>query len=252
MRNKLALIPNLITFGNLLLGFLSIVFIAQGRFFAACWLIIISSILDGFDGALSRWLQTGSRFGVELDSLTDIVSFGISPALLLYFIVFKPFGAIGFILAYGYLFAGMLRLAHFNVNYKKPAGKIGFSGLPITSAALFISSLYLFLAKLNVQNGRGIIYTTLALLLILLMLSKIPYRRMPVIPVRSSRYPALSVIILSMLSLVLIWDPPLFLFPFMSIYLLSGPLEALFKILKKLQIAHGEQSSNETFSFRKN
>lgn len=125
-------IPNLFTLSNLFCGFLSVVFAANGDFRNASILILIGMMLDSMDGRLARMLNAQSEMGKELDSLADIVTFGVAPAILVYYISFVDYGLIGLIIAGLFPLFGAFRLARFNVNAK--SSNIYFTGVPITAA----------------------------------------------------------------------------------------------------------------------
>ncbi len=93
--NPLFILPNLFTAGSIFLGVLSVIFSSKGHFESACWLILLSMILDGLDGRVARLTNTASKFGVEFDSLADVVAFGVAPAFLLYFYVGIDYGRVG-------------------------------------------------------------------------------------------------------------------------------------------------------------
>ncbi|WP_174731680.1 CDP-diacylglycerol--serine O-phosphatidyltransferase [Mesobacillus harenae] len=125
-------IPNLFTLSNLLFGFLSILFAAKGDFRNASILILIGMMLDSMDGRVARMLNAESELGKELDSLADVVTFGVAPAMLVYYITFSQYGMIGMVVAGLFPLFGAFRLARFNVNARK--SNYYFTGVPITAA----------------------------------------------------------------------------------------------------------------------
>lgn len=125
-------IPNLFTLSNLFFGFLSILFAANGDYRNASILILIGMMLDSMDGRLARILKAESELGKELDSLADVVTFGVAPAILVYYVSFSQYGLIGMIVAGLFPLFGAFRLARFNVNAK--TSTIYFTGVPITAA----------------------------------------------------------------------------------------------------------------------
>src|SRR3990172_1200890 len=132
-----SIIPNLFTAMNMFAGFLSILNSSQGEYHYAAWLIIIAAIFDALDGAVARLTKSSSELGVELDSLSDIVSFGAAPAVLLYKSHLYSYDTVGILLAALLLLAGGFRLARFNVQLVG-FEKAFFKGLPIPIAALKI------------------------------------------------------------------------------------------------------------------
>lgn len=109
--NPLFILPNLFTAGSIFLGVLSVVFASKGNFENACWLILFSMVLDGLDGRVARLTNTSSKFGVEFDSLADIVAFGVAPAFLLYFYIGIDYGRVAFLLLFVLFF-----IANSNLN----------------------------------------------------------------------------------------------------------------------------------------
>nr|WP_304412857.1 CDP-diacylglycerol--serine O-phosphatidyltransferase [Desulfuromonas sp. TF] len=116
LRKGVYILPNLFTTGSLFAGFYGIVATMNGGYVVAAWFILISSIFDALDGKVARLTGTTSRFGVEYDSLADLVAFGVAPGLLMYAWALKPFGKMGWLAAFLYVVCGALRLARFNVQ----------------------------------------------------------------------------------------------------------------------------------------
>src|SRR6476469_4493311 len=125
------MIPNLFTLGNLYCGFLSVGFAAHSQYKNAAILIIIGMMLDSMDGRLARMLNVDSNLGKELDSLADIVTFGIAPSFLVYYTYFFHFGFLGLVVAGLFPLFGAFRLARFNISPKKSSLHY-FVGVPIT------------------------------------------------------------------------------------------------------------------------
>jgi CDP-diacylglycerol--serine O-phosphatidyltransferase len=136
------LVPNAVTLGNISFGFLGIVAAAQGQFERSCVLLFLAALCDLADGRLARMLNATSKFGMELDSLSDAISFGIAPAVLVYLAVLKPLGPLGIGLAIAYVLCGVLRLARFNLD-SGALGKVTFLGCPIPIAAGYMLSFVL-------------------------------------------------------------------------------------------------------------
>ena len=193
MRQVVVVMPSAFTLGNLFFGFWAIVSAFNGNFRWAGWFIVFSGILDMLDGRVARLSNTGSRFGAELDSLVDIVSFGVAPALLIYFLDFASAGRFAWILSYIYVTAVALRLARFNVVSagKPPSG--WFTGMPSPSAGMTLAVYYPFsqtewyrasIAYLDLQH-QGLV--VLVLLLALLLVSNVKYPKFPPIGLRSPK-----------------------------------------------------------------
>lgn len=135
------ILPNLFTIGNLALGIIAIILTFNGLVEYAAITVIISMIFDSLDGRLARLFNTQSDFGKELDSLSDIISFGVAPAIIMYEVILKEFGILGWFLVILFPVTGALRLARFNV---KPGVPGYFIGLPITAAGGILATITLY------------------------------------------------------------------------------------------------------------
>ncbi|MHB1692258.1 MAG: CDP-diacylglycerol--serine O-phosphatidyltransferase, partial [bacterium] len=134
MNKGIFFFPNLITSLSLFSGFYSIINSINGKFYIAGWLIVVSIFLDGLDGKVARITNTSSKFGIEYDSLSDLIAFGAAPAILVYVWQLKNFGKIGWALIFVYFIGVALRLARFNVQVNSVENK-KFTGLPSPAAA---------------------------------------------------------------------------------------------------------------------
>jgi CDP-diacylglycerol---serine O-phosphatidyltransferase len=173
-------IANTVTSLNVFCGFLSIVFASEAEFRLAAILIIAAAIFDTLDGITARLLHTSSRFGVELDSLSDVVSFGAAPAFLIYKAYAYQFGIWGILLSSSLLVFGALRLARFNIQVEDLDTKGDFKGLPIPLQAMTISLLvYSFYQDGKIIEPYNYFVIALIVLLSFLMVSKIRYNALP-------------------------------------------------------------------------
>ena len=168
------ILPSLFTTGNVFCGFYSFIAVMNEKFFIAAVAIVVSIIFDALDGRVARLTKTTSEFGVQYDSLADVISFGMAPALLAYAWVLKPFGRLGWMAAFLFLLCGALRLARFNVTKPDKKGD-SFIGLPIPAAAAVIASIVIafediFQSKLDPMIMVGVVY-----LLAFLMVSNVKY-----------------------------------------------------------------------------
>jgi CDP-diacylglycerol--serine O-phosphatidyltransferase len=143
------LIPNAVTLANIALGFLGMVAAAHGQFARAVTFLFCAALCDLLDGKLARALNATSKFGMELDSLSDMVSFGLAPALLMYLAVLQPLGSVGMAIAIAFPLCGAIRLARFNSD-SSGIGKVTFLGCPIPIAASYLWSMVLVRDALNV------------------------------------------------------------------------------------------------------
>lgn len=163
-------LPNLFTSMNLVLGYLSIIAAVDGRFERSAWAILLASVFDTLDGRVARLTNTTSRFGVEYDSLCDLVSFGVAPSILMYYAALKPFGRIGMVAALVFALCGALRLARFNVM-AEVLPKSYFQGLPIPMAAGAICTSIFFAREFSIEILHNPAFLALTAALGLLMVS---------------------------------------------------------------------------------
>ncbi|MCR4819129.1 MAG: CDP-diacylglycerol--serine O-phosphatidyltransferase [Fretibacterium sp.] len=205
--------PNMVTSGNLLCGLFSLMLVMGGRYVPAAWLIFFAVIFDGLDGKVARMLGGGSQFGLEFDSLADLVSFGVAPSLLLYHAFLRGWaGVLGPVVVCFFTLCVALRLARFNVVHIPGP----FQGLPCPAGGLFIASFIL--------AGLTIPPAAMAVVLVvvgLLMISSIPYANLKKLT-KHSADKGKCVILFSFFVLSFAFlgsSAPLFLF---AMYILSG------------------------------
>lgn len=196
-------IPSLFTVLNLFCGFLSVINADAGNFEQASLFILYAGLFDMFDGVVARFTGTSSRFGVELDSLADLVSFGVAPSFILYKIYFYSLDGIGIALSALIMIFGALRLARFNAQLVG-FDKSYFSGVPVPIPAVTVSSfiLYYYNKNFNAQTSEIFIYC-IAIILPLLMVSKFKYDTTPKFNKREIKeHPVKTIIVI--LSVILI------------------------------------------------
>ena len=172
-------IPSLFTILNAFCGFMSILFSAKGEFDNACLFIIYASLFDAVDGLAARLTKSSSEFGVELDSLSDVISFGVAPSFLLYKISLNELGDIGIVLSSFIMVFAALRLARFNVQLVG-FDKDKFNGLPAPMATITLCTYILFYHnKILSESVSSIVIVSLSVLLPVLMVSRIKYDSLP-------------------------------------------------------------------------
>ncbi len=167
-------LPNLLTSANLLLGYMAILFAADGKFIRAAWAILFSSVFDLLDGRIARLTNTTSKFGVEYDSLCDLVSFGVAPSILLYYSALKPFGRAGMAAAVVFALCGALRLARFNVLVEV-VPKSYFMGLPIPIASATLCTSLFFADQMGINPYHNLFYLGLTAIVGVLMVTTIKF-----------------------------------------------------------------------------
>jgi CDP-diacylglycerol--serine O-phosphatidyltransferase len=177
---KKSYIPNAITAFSLLSGFLSIIFTSKGDFQLAAVMIFAASIFDLIDGIVARLLKTASQFGVELDSLADVVSFGVAPSFLIYSFHLHQFNEIGIIISAMPLIFGAFRLARFNSQLETIESKGDFKGLPIPLSAITIA-MFVYYVHNNGAFFQPLFYVSIPLIILvsLAMVSNIKYSAFP-------------------------------------------------------------------------
>jgi CDP-diacylglycerol--serine O-phosphatidyltransferase len=233
-RRGIYMLPALFTTGNLFFGFYALIEAINGHFFEAGIGIILAGVFDGLDGRVARLTRTTSQFGVEYDSLADMLSFGLAPAILLYTWALQPFGKWGWLAAFLYAACAALRLARFNVQSETDELR-WFAGIPSPGAAAVVCTSVLFFRDVGDNPAFRQFYVPLLIsLLALLMVSKIRYRTLKEFDFRSPRAPwVLLVIVVGII--VIAADPAKTLF-FMAVgYAVSGPLEALIFMRQRRQ-----------------
>jgi CDP-diacylglycerol--serine O-phosphatidyltransferase len=226
-------LPNLFTTAGLFAGFYAIMQARIGHFEAACLAIYVAMIMDILDGRLARLTNTMSDFGSEYDSLSDMVSFGVAPALLMYEFLLKDLGRAGSLITFVYIACAALRLARFNVA--KVDDKRYFIGVPSPGAAAMIASIIWVCIDYNIDvvpfNG---VLAFLAGLIALSMVSNIQYRSFKDVDFRD-KMPFVGVIILVLVIAIIYLDPPLAFLSIGTLYLTSGALWHLLKLRREVQ-----------------
>ncbi|MFC1815499.1 CDP-diacylglycerol--serine O-phosphatidyltransferase [Thermodesulfobacteriota bacterium] len=226
LRRGIYLLPNIFTSLNIFCGFYAIIAAINGKFIAAAVSIIIAGLFDNIDGKIARATNTTSKFGVEYDSLADLISFGLAPGLMMYLWALKPLGRIGWLAAFLFMVCGALRLARFNTQ----AGTISgdhFVGLPIPAAAGMNTVTVLIYHKFGLDGQASPV-------LILIMLYALSFLMVSSIKYNSFKKPELlrkmnfNVLVASILILIFIAaQPSIALFLFGTAYVISGPFTTI-------------------------
>ncbi|AFI06272.1 CDP-diacylglycerol--serine O-phosphatidyltransferase [Helicobacter cetorum] len=223
----LYLFPNLFTASSIFLGVMSMFYASNQEFVMACWLVVASLILDGLDGRVARLTNTTSKFGVEFDSLADVVAFGVAPSMIAYFYMGHSFGRIGMAVSALFVIFGAIRLARFNIS-TNTSDPYSFIGIPIPAAAVLVvlgvllDNKYHFLEELWVK-----FFLAYIVLLGVLMVSNIRYPNFKKIKWN------LKLFILVLIFLLLVFVRPLeVLSTFMMSYLLYGILRWIYLMVK--------------------
>ncbi len=229
-------LPNLFTSASLFSGFFAIIAAIQGRYETAAIAILISCVFDALDGKIARYTHTTSQFGVEYDSLCDLVAFGVAPALLAFQWALEPFRRLGWLACFMFLICGALRLARFNVQKNTVEPKY-FRGLPIPAAASFVASVVLFTTFLGgLPESRHILIIVMIYILSFLMVSTIEYPSFKELELKKQK--PFSVLVATILILmVIVYKPKIMLFIVLTIYIVSGPAITMYRLRKKRAMA---------------
>jgi CDP-diacylglycerol--serine O-phosphatidyltransferase len=242
MRKGIYLLPNIITLSSMFSGFYSIIASFNSDYERAAWAIMIASVFDVLDGWVARMTHTTSKFGIEIDSLSDAISFGVAPGVLVYSWSLQSFGKVGWLGAFFMVACAALRLARFNVQMGSEEKK-HFTGLPSPAAALMIATTVLaYQEVIDTLKGMHLAgladmisldYWVLALTFVVagLMVSNITYHSVKEANLKERRPFGLLVAIVALLTVVA-YHPALVLFLISLVYVLAGIGEALFKLLK--------------------
>ncbi|MCF8069735.1 MAG: CDP-diacylglycerol--serine O-phosphatidyltransferase [Desulfobacterales bacterium] len=222
-RRGIYILPNLFTSLNMFCGFYAIISAINGKFVSAAVAILIASVFDLLDGKVARATNTQSSFGVEYDSLADLVSFGMAPALMMYLWALQPFGRIGWLAGFLYMACGALRLARFNTMVGKISSDY-FQGLPIPAAAGMNAVTILFFNKLNLGvETIPVMVLVMIYILSFLMVSNIKYQSFKNSKfLRKSNFNFHVFVILVLIFIAA--QPSIALFLIGFTYIVSGPL----------------------------
>lgn len=180
------IIPHVFTLGNAFFGFISIIFASHDLFISASYCILVGALMDALDGRVARMLNVESPLGIELDSLSDAITFCLAPAYLVYYSFLLKLGPLGVFICATYVLSGIFRLARFNLISGQQT--VFFLGLPTTIAACFLSSLFLNIKSFVYSINISILLSLLMLLMAVLMVSKIPFPAFKNINLTRRRY----------------------------------------------------------------
>ncbi|WP_370977765.1 CDP-diacylglycerol--serine O-phosphatidyltransferase [Agaribacterium sp. ZY112] len=229
-RKGIYLLPNLFTTGALFGGFFALLSAYRGDFASAAMAIFAAQILDGFDGRVARMTNTQSAFGTEFDSLSDMVSFGLAPAVVLYIWALEPLGKFGVAAAFVFVACAAIRLARFNTHVETTDNRF-FTGLASPPAATLMASAVWWGSELTLTHEISVIAAVVTALVGLLMVSNFKYQSFKGLDA-NRRVPFVAMIITLIVFVVILIDPPKVLFTMAFIYALSGPCCYIFSLFK--------------------
>lgn len=221
-------LPNLLTTLNMFFGFFAIIYSINGNYIWAAYAIVIAAIFDQLDGRVARVTHSTSKFGAEYDSLSDLVSFGLAPGLLLFLWSLEPFGRVGWLASFFYVACGALRLARFNVQ-SGSVEKAYFQGLPIPMAAGIVASSVLAFEDLELDAARSWILLAMTFMLGFVMVSNFRYRSFKDLDFRHRlpfRYLVIGVFILAIVAI----RPETALFVLFLTYAILGAVFGIWRL----------------------
>ncbi|MCL2791025.1 MAG: CDP-diacylglycerol--serine O-phosphatidyltransferase [Desulfobulbus sp.] len=242
--NRFYVVPCMLTICSLFSGFYSIVSSFNGHFFAAAVAILVAAVFDGLDGRVARMTHSTSTFGMELDSLCDMVAFGVAPGVLAYLWALTPYGRYGWLAGFLYVAATALRLARFNSQTAASPGH-DFTGLPCPAAAGMIAttvmfSTHVFKTSTTVQHVGLLLMVYLLSYLMVSTHRYLSFKHMDI--AREKRFQLIVGLIL--LLILLASEPPITLFAASALYILSGPVLAAWARLRRKRPKPAVQKSS--------
>jgi len=245
-RRGIYLLPNLLTTGAMFAGFYAVIAGMDGDFRNACIAIIVAMVLDGLDGRVARMTNTQSAFGAQYDSLSDLIAFGVAPALICFSWALSSLGKAGWTICFIYVACAALRLARFNVQLGT-SDKRFFVGLASPAAAGLVVFMVWALFE-NQVEVTGLVAMLAALITFAgaaLMVVNIRYYSFKDLDFKN-RVPFIVMILVVLIFVIVSWDPPIVLFAMAIMYASSGPLMAMYarreKLLKRFPV--GEEAAN--------
>jgi len=243
MKKGIFILPSLLTLSSIFLAFYAMIASLKGEFVLAGSLILGAGFFDGVDGKVARLTKTTTRFGLELDSLADVISFGVAPAILVYTWVLAPLAQIGWVSAFVYVACGALRLARFNVQ----SGNIDpkrFNGLPIPAAAAMLATAVLFCHKLNIQPASlGLPILVAVFVLSFLMVSSVKFHALKDLTIVREKPFSSTVGFVLILALVAV-APLIVPFLICLAYVISGPVMTAMALMR---VRSRQKRSAETY-----
>ena len=254
IRSGLSIIPSLFTIGNMFCGYYSIVSTLRENYDVAAIAIGVGAVLDMLDGRIARLTHTTSDFGLELDSLADVLTFGIAPAVLalnwgvgslagLPAEIAQDVYKFGWLSTFGFLICGALRLARFNIQARRPvdesASKMDFVGLPIPAGAAVIAAIVHFGKYPILQVGLALLWCLLVALLAFLMISRVRYPSFKELDLKKP-LPRTTIVGTAMLIGLIVFFSEIVLLSLATVYLASGPVARMSQAVRRLLSSQDE------------
>ena len=231
------ILPNLITTASLFCAFIALVWISRGLYDSAAYAIFFAALLDGLDGKVARMTNTSSPFGVEYDSLADLVAFGVTPAFLLFNWQLVDYGRYGLAVCFVFAACGAMRLARFNITTSSGSKKF-FTGLPIPAAGCTIAALVLFMPKMPPEFYAYLppFCFGLGLLLAVLMVSRVRYYSFKDFGIVKA-YPLRTMLAALIVFAIVVINPKFMGFLLLLGYVLTGMVYTLYLMAKRRKMS---------------
>jgi CDP-diacylglycerol--serine O-phosphatidyltransferase len=240
VRNYRPIIPSIFTTGNIFCGFLAIISASEGEATQSAWFIILAGFLDALDGKVARLAGGESTMGKELDSLADIISFGLAPAFLVYSFKLNILGKWGWVIGLVFILASGYRLARFNLLASSEEKK-QFVGLPVPAAAMTLASFVLFCYKIWGGIEYHEVLVSMMVLFSALMVSQVEYEAVPDnFNTRRNRLKLMYIVILAGAALI---KPRLLLFPIFMLYIIEGLIMELNRVVNVARVGYSRARS---------
>lgn len=230
MSNYRGIVPGTFTMGNVVCGFLAILSSFEGHITTACWLIILGAFLDAMDGKIARLSGGTSRFGVELDSLADFLTFGVAPAVVVYAIHLSHMGKWGWLVSVVYIMAASYRLARYNLLAETDEKK-DFLGLPVPAAAVVLVSYIIFCFEIWGELQFARVLVSMIILFAFLMVSQVRYDVLP--DKFGTRENRIKLAMLLAALAAILFRPRLLLFPLGASYILFGIVREFVRLFSR-------------------
>ena len=233
--NQLAyLLPNFFTASSIFAGMFSMISAVESNFILAAWMVVLSLVFDGLDGRVARMTNTCSQFGVEFDSLADIVAFGAAPAMLIYLYAGIDFGRFGIMASALFVIFGGIRLARFNVMTGDSEPSV-FIGVPIPTAAVFVSILVLLFEQYPALAEYKLVILISALIVAVLMVSNIRYPSFKKVDMDKKHMRRALVALVAVATVIFIYPVEGFAI-FFVLYILYGPVTTLYRLSQRSKL----------------
>lgn len=231
MKKGIYVLPNSLTLCGMFAGFFAIVSVFKGNYVLAAWAILVAGVFDGLDGWVARLTHSTTRFGIELDSLADVISFGVAPAMLLYRWSLMPFGRVGWAAAFLFTACGALRLARYNIQMGSTEKK-HFTGMPIPAAAGIGAAMVLFYTELGLEHQRSLFILLTTFVLSIFMVSTLRFHGAKEIDF-SRRKPFWLLVAIAVTFAVIVMHPEIAFFVFAILYMVGGIVENVYLYLRQ-------------------